>query len=82
MCNNREQKKIISYEENLLKSGSICFNTKIFDKDKKSSQRKSINELRKYFRLTKQVEEDEYQDNIFNKPLNTLFFCGIESIQN
>lgn len=61
--------KGLSYEENLLKSGSICFNTKIFDKQK-SSQRKSINELRKFFRLTKQIEDNEYQENIFNRPLN------------
>jgi hypothetical protein len=61
--------KGLSYEENLLKSGSICFNTKIFDKQK-SSQRKSINELRKFFRLTKQIEDNEYEENIFNKPLN------------
>ena len=59
----------VSYEDNLLRSGSICFNTKIFDKQK-SSQRKSINELKKFFRLTKQIEDNEYQDNIFNRPLN------------
>ena len=70
---------------NILRSGSILFKTKVFNKQK-SSHSKNITEMKKFFALTRKVKTSEYQSNIFSRPLNLFIFftdleIGMKSLQ-